>query len=115
MKAAGSYLERLQGSFGCAEDFFHHFGIAYDARVLNVSRLHILKRYTEYLRSDVTLATLDEETQRTRCGLLLQQAYDDFVLSTPAREKLFKVFQGTVGHRIPLERLRDSLRKREAA
>ncbi|HEX5786109.1 MAG TPA: nitrogenase-stabilizing/protective protein NifW, partial [Burkholderiaceae bacterium] len=42
-------LHRLK-SLSSAEDFLNFFGVPFDQAVVNVSRLHILKRYFQYIR-----------------------------------------------------------------
>ena len=43
-------LETL-GTLSAAEEFFEHLGIPYDPAVIRVNRLHILKRFNQYLRT----------------------------------------------------------------
>jgi nitrogenase-stabilizing/protective protein len=116
--------QRLK-ALSSAEDFMQFFGIAYDERVVQVNRLHILKRFYQYLHqanglpagSSEGLSGLDEVALFRRYRELLDQAYQDFVRSTPAKERVFKVFQDADGTRhVQLSTLRDSLpaRKREA-
>ena len=95
-----------------ANEFLDFFGIDYDERVVHVNRLHILKRFYQYLHKATDLAGLDEvETYRRYRGLLTQ-AYQDFVQSTPAQEKVFKVFQDVGGtQHVRASSLRDSLRR----
>ena len=93
-----------------AEDFLDFFGIAYAAPVVHVNRLHILKRFFQYLRQAEGLAADDEIEQFRRYRGLLARAYQDFVDSTPAREKVFKVFQDVDGtQHVALGGLRESL------
>jgi nitrogenase-stabilizing/protective protein len=80
-----------------AEEFFHFFGVAYDPAVINVSRLHILQRFHQYLRQEADFARHDEAGQRQICTGLLERAYGDFVRSSPLREKVFKVFRDAEG------------------
>ena len=77
-----------------AEDFFHYLNVPYDPAVLNVSRLHILRRLGEYLPKAENEP--DEEKARACYRALLQRAYDDFVRSTPIKERVFKVHQDAV-------------------
>jgi nitrogenase-stabilizing/protective protein len=78
-----------------AEDFFDFFGVAYDPQVVRVNRLHILQRFHDSL----ALADLPEDPER-RFSIyagLLAAAHQTFVSSTPAREKVFRVFQNAPG------------------
>lgn len=74
-----------------AEEFFEQLGVPYDPGVLNVARLHILRRMRSYLDEQGVHAELDETTVREQCRVLLSRAYQDFVVSTPIAERSFKV------------------------
>ena len=74
-----------------AEEFFEQLGVPYDSGVLNVARLHILRRMRSYLDEQGVHAELDETTVREQCRVLLSRAYQDFVVSTPIAERSFKV------------------------
>jgi nitrogenase-stabilizing/protective protein len=102
-------------SLSSAEDFLHFFGVPYDPHVVHVNRLHILKRFTQYLRREADLAELDEIEMFRRYRTLLQQAVADFTHSTAQKEKVFKVFQDADGARVSLDTLRDSLADRRMA
>ncbi|MBI5255167.1 MAG: nitrogenase-stabilizing/protective protein NifW [Burkholderiales bacterium] len=115
--------QRLK-ALSSAEDFMQFFGIPFDERVVQVNRLHILKRFYQYLHqanslppsSGEGLSGLDEVALFRRYRELLVNAYQDFVNSTPAKEKVFKVFQDADGtQHVQLASLRESLpgRKRE--
>ncbi len=101
-------LLRLQ-KLSAAEEFFEFFGIAYQPQVVHVNRLHILKRFHQYLARDPIPDELDEEQAFVQLKGYLTRAYQDFVTSTAAREKVFKVFQ-TTGRTVPLESLKQSLK-----
>ena len=73
-----------------AEDFLDYFGIAYDAPVVQVNRLHILQRFHNYLGKTTLPET--EAARREVYVAALQQAYQDFVKSDALTEKVFKVF-----------------------
>lgn len=75
-----------------AEDIFTYLLLPYEQEVVNVSRLHIMKRFGGYLR-DADFAGQDEETVFLEARQLLKRAYSDFVESTPLKEKVFKVFR----------------------
>jgi nitrogenase-stabilizing/protective protein len=97
-------------ALSCAEEFFDFLKVDYDPPVLHVNRLHILKRFNQYLRSTKPeVGTLDSEAQYAACRELLRQAYGDFIRSTPAREKVFKVFQDADGSQVALDSLRRTL------
>jgi len=91
-------LEAEMAELSTAEDFLEHFGIAYDPAVVQVSRLHILQRFHDYLEA------LDERppepgARRALYAGRLAQAYQDFLRSDPRTEKVFRVFRaaGPVG------------------
>ena len=94
-----------------AEDFFEFFGLSYDPAVLNVSRLHILKRFFQYMKQEHVMDLMDEAETFRKMHHLLAKSYTDFVHSTPQREKVFKVLQAADGHRVSVESLRQSLRQ----
>lgn len=105
---------RLQ-QLSSAEDFMQFFGLAYDARVVHVNRLHILKRWRQYLQREGEVAGEGEIDTFRRYRDLLGRAYADFTTSTAQREKVFKVFQDADGAHIGLDTLRDSLAARRGA
>jgi nitrogenase-stabilizing/protective protein len=92
-----------------AEEFLEFFGLPYEASVLNVNRLHILKRFYQYMRQAQGLDALDELDMFKHLRTLLARAYGDFVRSTPAQEKVFKVFQDAQHKSVSLDSLRMTL------
>ncbi|MEM8554223.1 MAG: nitrogenase stabilizing/protective protein NifW [Pseudomonadota bacterium] len=78
-------------SLSSAEDIFTYLLLPYQQEVLNVSRLHIMRRMGQYLR-DADFGDMDEEAIFLSTRQFLKQAYMDFVESTPLKEKVFKVF-----------------------
>ncbi|WP_157271492.1 nitrogenase stabilizing/protective protein NifW [Azohydromonas aeria] len=110
-----SLTQRLK-ALSSAEDFLQFFGVPYDERTVQVNRLHILKRFYQYLHKAEGLAGLDDVELFRRYRELLVQAHQDFVTSTAAREKVFKVFQDADGtQHVQLSSLRESLAERRAA
>jgi nitrogenase-stabilizing/protective protein len=102
-------LKRLSS----AEEFFTFLDVPYDPQVLNVARLHILRRMGEYLRGE-TLAEADEASARTACRAHLEHAYEDFVNSSPLAERVFKVLRDAVKpHSRPLASLSPLMRNSE--
>jgi nitrogenase-stabilizing/protective protein len=101
------------GNLSAAEEFFNHLGVPYDASVVHVNRLHILKRFNQYLRVTKPSATeLVGDAQFAHCKALLIKAYEDFVRSTPAQEKVFKVFQDVDGaQHVGIDNLRSSIKR----
>jgi nitrogenase-stabilizing/protective protein len=115
--------QRLK-ALSSANEFLEFFGIPYDERVVHVNRLHILKRFYQYLhqaeglprRSSDGIAGLGEVEMFRRYRELLQQAYQDFTTSTAAKEKVFKVFQDAGGtQHVSVASLRQSLADKRAA
>jgi nitrogenase-stabilizing/protective protein len=82
-----------------AEEFFRFLDVPYDSAVLNVARLHILKRMGDNLRN--APAETDEVSARAQFRACLADAYDDFVHQSPLDARVFKV-------------LKDAVRKRQA-
>ena len=79
-----------------AEEFFEQLGVPYDPTVLNVARLHILRRMRSYLDEQGVDAALDDMMVREQCRTLLSRAYQDFVVSTPIAERSFKVHRDAI-------------------
>ncbi|MHC0052561.1 nitrogenase stabilizing/protective protein NifW [Actibacterium sp. D379-3] len=79
-------------SLSSAEEIFTYLLLPFDQAVLNVSRLHIMKRFGAYLR-EASFSGLDQEAVFLECRTILKRAYGDFVESTPLKEKVFKVFR----------------------
>ena len=96
-----SLLDQLQ-SLSSAEDFFTFLGVPYEETVVQVARLHILRRMGQYLRgSEVegALEAADDAALLTLCREHLAQAYEDFVASSPIAERLFKVHKDAIAPR----------------
>ena len=108
-----SALLQKMASFSAAEEFLDFFQIDYEQPVVNVNRLHILKRFNQYLRATPGTEAMDDATLHGVCKELLTRAYGDFVKSTPAQEKVFKVFQDTDGKQhVSLDSLRTAMSTR---
>ena len=102
-------LDRRLSYLSAAEEFFHFFGLPFDQAVVNVNRLHILKRFNQYLRRDGRGESLDAEARVAHYRALLQQAYEDFTRSSAQQEKVFKVFQDQTSRSVSLDALKVSL------
>ena len=103
-------MEELQ-KLASAEEFLDYFGLEYDPAVVSVSRLHILKRFNQYLAREggpSSLSGLNAGLARAKCQELLARAYTDFVHSSGVEQKVFKVFQQGV-QRVSVDSLRRSL------
>jgi nitrogenase-stabilizing/protective protein len=94
MTASSGILKQLSRT-SAAEDFFHALDVAYDPKVLDVARLHILRRMGQYLVSEDFAGASDEDVT-IRCKRFLEQAYQDFVASSPLEERVFKVLKEAV-------------------
>ncbi|MEN9261229.1 MAG: nitrogenase-stabilizing/protective protein NifW, partial [Thermostichus sp. HHBFW_bins_43] len=75
-----------------AEDFFAFFELPYDPQVINVNRLHILRKFSQHLRPLDNFQGSEQE-QLKQARQALEKAYQTFLTSTPQQEKLFRVFQ----------------------
>jgi nitrogenase-stabilizing/protective protein len=87
-------LERLNKA-SSAEDFFALLGVDYDVKVVNVARLHILRRMGQYLVSE-DFTGLPDAKVAERCKAVLEKAYADFVASSPLDQRVFKVLKDAV-------------------
>ncbi|MGD1928917.1 MAG: nitrogenase-stabilizing/protective protein NifW [Leptolyngbyaceae cyanobacterium] len=74
-----------------AEEYFQFFGLSYDPQVVNVNRLHILRKFSQFVQA--------VDKNQSEAELLaaysqeLRNAYDLFLTSNSVEQKLFKVFQ----------------------
>lgn len=91
---AAGILDRLSKA-SSAEDFFALLGVDYDPRIVNVARLHILRRMGQYLAAE-DFAGAAEADIASRCKAVLEQAYADFVASSPIDQRVFKVLKDAV-------------------
>lgn len=92
-------MKRLES----VEDFLAYFAIDYDVRVVQVSRLHILKRFHQYLAQQERIEDLAPASAYAVCRSLLERAYADFTASSGVEQKVFKVFHAARGeHRVSL-------------
>lgn len=78
-----------------AEDFLEYFEIPYDETVVKVNRLHILQRFHNYLAA--AAMPEDEAGQKAIYLNSLTQAYQDFVGSDAATEKVLRIYQKSSG------------------
>jgi nitrogenase-stabilizing/protective protein len=105
-------LETMQ-KFSAAEEFLDFLGVDYAPQVVHVNRLHILKRFHQYLGRDPVPEGLPEADERAAYKERLQGAYQDFVQSNAVTEKVFKVFQDAEGvQTVSVKKLRDTLEER---
>ena len=74
-----------------AEDYFQFFGLSYDPKVVNINRLHILRKFAQLVRDEDK--SQPEEQRLSVYRQALQTAYDLFLTSSSVEQKLFKVFQ----------------------
>jgi nitrogenase-stabilizing/protective protein len=108
-----SDLLKHMTTLSAAEEFLDYFQVPYEQAVVHVNRLHILKRFNQYLRATPGTAEMDDDTLRGVCQETLSKAYSDFVNSTAAQEKVFKVFQDTDGKQhVTLDSMRSALSSR---
>jgi nitrogenase-stabilizing/protective protein len=87
-------IQQTLAGLSSAEQFFETLGIAYDPQVVNVSRLHILKRFRELMRD------LGEGVGEAECRAAMQAAYAEF--ASGQGRKTFKVFKDSMPGFVPL-------------
>ena len=86
-----SVVDKLK-SLHSAEEFFELLQVEYQPEVLQVLRLHILRRMGQYLVSAEFEGKSDEEIF-SAAQSMLAQAYEDFIKSNPMAERVFKVLK----------------------
>ncbi|MGF1499612.1 MAG: nitrogenase-stabilizing/protective protein NifW [Elainellaceae cyanobacterium] len=77
-----------------AEEYLDFFGLAYDPKIVSVNRLHILRKFSEFVQElNLGDQNLSEAETLEQYRVALQNAYDLFLTSNAVEQKLFKVFQ----------------------
>lgn len=89
MSAIDAELKDDLEELSSAEDFLDYFDIAFDKRVVQVNRLHILQRFHTYLLAHPVRGS-DAYVHYRRW---LEMAYFDFVGSSAQEQKALRVFQ----------------------
>lgn len=84
-------LARLK-RLASAEEFFTTLGVSFDPKVLQVARLHILKRMGDSLRTE-DFDGLPDSIVAARAKATLQRAYADFESSSPLAQRVFQVLK----------------------
>ena len=93
MECEADSFEDDLADLSSAEDFLDYFGIAYDARVVQVNRLHILQRFHDYLAKQEAGRAPEYKAWRK----WLELAYADFVDSSAQQEKVLAVYRKAEG------------------
>jgi len=75
-----------------AEEYLQFFGLPYDPQIVSVNRLHILQKFSGFVKEIDQDSSLNETERLAQYRKALQNAYDLFLTSSPLEEKLFKVF-----------------------
>lgn len=110
-----SQLVQTMQQLSAAEEFLDFLGVEYQPEVVHVNRLHILKRFQQYLGRDPVADGLSEAEERAAYKARLERAYGDFVKSDAVTEKVFKVFQDKAGiQSVSVNKLRETLDERRA-
>lgn len=74
-----------------AEEYFQFFGLSYDPKVVNVNRLHILRKFSQLVQN---IDKVQSEAELLAAySQQLRNAYTLFLTSSSVEQKLFKVFQ----------------------
>jgi len=91
-----SEIKQALGQLSSAEEFLNFLEVDFDQHVVNVNRLHILKRFNQYMARH-SFSGGDNIALKSEYKALLQRSYEDFVKSDAVTEKVFKVFQDATG------------------
>lgn len=93
MECEADSFEDDLADLSSAEDFLDYFDIPFDARVVQVNRLHILQRYHDYLAKQEAGRAPQYQAWRK----WLELAYRDFVDSSAQQEKVLAVYRKADG------------------
>ena len=93
MECEADSFEDDLADLSSAEDFLDYFDIPFDARVVQVNRLHILQRYHDYLAKQEAGRAPDYQAWRK----WLELAYRDFIDSSAQQEKVLAVYRKADG------------------
>ena len=75
------------------EEYFEFFKLTYDCRIVNANRLHILKKFSHYIKNiDADFPGISKEDRLSLYRIALQQAYELLLTSKLLEQKLLKVF-----------------------
>ncbi len=77
-----------------AEDFFEALGVPYDRRVLDVYRLHVLRRFGLEREAIDREGGLGDEERLGRYRDALARAHATYARPSAPEERLFRVFEG---------------------
>lgn len=85
------FIARLK-SLSAAEEFFEVLGVPYEPKVLDVSRLHIMKRMGQYL-AEQGFSDCCARLVAARARDALERAHADFATASPLSHRVFRVFE----------------------
>lgn len=87
-----------------AEEYLQFFGIPYEAKFVNVNRLHILKQFSKLIQEvDRVFPDVSDAEKLDKYREALTEAYELFKTASPLETKLFKVFQNKPKNIVLLE------------
>ncbi|MFB2971159.1 nitrogenase-stabilizing/protective protein NifW [Aerosakkonema sp. BLCC-F183] len=76
-----------------AEEYFQFFQLPFDPQIVNVNRLHILKKFSQYVSEiDENYPNIEPQEKLDKYRDALVKSYELFLTSTGVEQKLFKVF-----------------------
>jgi len=75
-----------------AEDFFRYLDVPFEQGIINVSRLHILKRIGQTLGAGKLDGMADDEARKI-ASALLKEAHDEFSGKSGVEARLFKILK----------------------
>ncbi|MEB3230929.1 MAG: nitrogenase-stabilizing/protective protein NifW [Leptolyngbyaceae bacterium] len=81
-----------------AEEYLKFFEIPYDSKVVSINRLHILKKFSQFVQAIDQENNSSELERLGQYKIALQNAYNLFLNSSSLEQKLFKVFQNKPGN-----------------
>ncbi|MBE9229702.1 nitrogenase-stabilizing/protective protein NifW [Phormidium sp. LEGE 05292] len=77
-----------------AEQYFQFFQLPYDQQLVNVNRLHILKKFSQLMAEiDTNFPSDSDDEKLERYKDALIDSYNLFITSSGVEQKLFKVFK----------------------